>query len=451
MHNIKVNVLGAVLGALTIMEGHAAGTQEVGEGSLARELFGERLTRDFGITASGLLDVGYSRNNRSSSSARKGGQSNLPVSGLADEGLEFGSLHLFVDKPLLGTTVPRITPKPGPAPQQADFGFTVEAVYGRNAQNARTYGWDMGWGMNQSDSNKAREDKDLFLAVPNFAATAYLPVAEAGVNVMAGIFGSAFGYEIPPNIRSARNAFASKTYAYMAETGSVAGVLLGTRLLANESMLLGGELGVIQGWKNLRDNNHSKSLMGALRWRTPDMQTWLDYEFVLGNAQNDDFDDVQTPKSRVVSPDDQFRQEHSLTAWHRFDEHWSMGAELLYGHQEGDGKASSIDVVTGPGFDGARWWGGNAVLTYQYRPDLSFSVRGEHFSNPDGYALFPSTTARGDFNAITSGLRWDVNGHLSLRPELRYDWFDARDHGRPFGDGSARSQLTAMVEALVYF
>ncbi|WP_336335155.1 outer membrane beta-barrel protein [Pseudomonas putida] len=451
MRNNKVKVLGVVFGVMVVVNGHAAGVNEPGEGSLVRGLLGDSLTRDYGITASGLLDIAYSRNNRSSSSARKGGQTNLPVSGFADEGLEFGSLHLFVDKPLVSTMVPRITPKPGPAPQRADFGFTVEAVYGRNAQNARTYGWDMGWGMNQSDSNKAREDKDLFLAVPNFAATAYLPVGEAGVNLMAGIFGSAFGYEIPPNIRSARNAFASKTYAYMAETGSVAGLLLGTRLLSNESMVLGGELGVIQGWKNLRDNNDSKSLMGALRWRTADMQTWLDYEFVVGNAQNNDFDDVQTPKSRVVSPNDQFRQEHSITGWHRFDEHWSMGAELLYGHQEGDGKASTIDVVTGPGFDGARWWGANTVLTYHYRPDLSFSVRGEHFSNPDGYALFPSSTARGDFNAITTGLRWDVNGNLSLRPELRYDWFDARAHGRPFGDGSARSQLTAMVEALVYF
>ncbi|KAF0254594.1 outer membrane beta-barrel protein [Pseudomonas putida] len=451
MRNIKLRIIGAAFGISAVLDGHAADTNEKGEGSLFREIFGDGLTRDFGITVSGLLDVAYSRNNRSSSAARKGGQTNLPVSGFADEGLEFGSLHLLVDKPLTSTMVSRITPKPGPAPQQSDFGFTIEAVYGRNAQYAGTYGWDMGWGMNQSDSIKAREDKDLFFVIPNFAATAYLPVGEAGINVMAGIFGSGLGNEIPTNLRAARNTFASKSYAFMAQVGTVSGVLLGTRLLNNESMLLGGELGVVQGWKNLRDNNDSKSLMGALRWRTADMQTWLDYEFVAGNAQNDDFDDVQTPKGRVVSPDGQFRQEHSLTGWHRFSEHWSMGAELLYGHQDGDGKASTIDVVAGPGFDGAHWWGANTVLTFQYRPNLSFSVRGEHFSNPDGYALFPSSTARGDFSAVTTGLRWDVNGNLSLRPELRYDWFDARDQGRPFGNGNASSQLTAMVEALVYF
>lgn len=128
-----------------------------------------------------------------------------------------------------------------------------------------------------------------------------------------------------------------------------------------------------------------------------------------------------------------------------------MGAELVYGHHSGDGKPSTVDVVSGPGFDGARWWGASAVLTYQYRPDLTFSVRGEHFSDPDGFILFPTSTSRGDFKALTAGLRWDVSGHLSLRPELRYDWFDAREHDRPYGNGRARSQLTALVEALVYF
>ena len=128
-----------------------------------------------------------------------------------------------------------------------------------------------------------------------------------------------------------------------------------------------------------------------------------------------------------------------------------MGAELVYGHQAGDGKASTVDVVNGPGFDGARWWGANAVVTYQYRPDLSFSLRGEHFSDPDGFILFPTSTARGDYNALTTGLRWDVTGNLSLRPEVRYDWFDPRGHDRPYGNGRDCTRLGTMVEALYCF
>ncbi|MDU9393248.1 outer membrane beta-barrel protein [Pseudomonas sp. zfem002] len=450
MHNIKVKTLGAVLAALAIVECHAAEAPTPGEGSLFRGLFGDTLEREYGITVSGLLDVAYVRNNRSTHDERSDGLSNLPLTGMADEGLEWGSLHLFIDKPLKGIFIPRITPLPGPQPTQFDLGFTFEVNYGRNAQFARTFGWDMAWDMNEQDSARATRDKSRFLAVPNLAATAYVPYGP-GFNFMAGVFGIGMGLEIPPNFRQSRNAFVSKTYAFVSEPGTATGVLVGTRLLDNPAGILGLEVGVVQGWGNMRDNNDSKSLLTSLRWRAPDMSTWIDYEVMLGNEQNDSFSDVQAPTSRLIADSGMLRQQHSLNGWHAFNDRWSMTAEVIYGHQEGDGKASTVDVVSGPGFAGARWWGVNAAATYQYRPDLSFSVRGEHFSDPDGFTLFPTSTARGDYNAITTGLRWDVNGNLSLRPELRYDWFDARDHDRPFGNGRDRSQLTALVEALVYF
>jgi hypothetical protein len=453
MHNIKVKTLGAVLAAFATLNSHAAESPETGEGTLFRSLFGDTLEKDYGIQVSGLFDTAYSRNNRSTHDERQDGLSNLPQVGFADEGLEWGSLHLFVDKALKGDMVPRITPLPGPKPTEASFGFTFEANYGRNAQFARTQGWDMHWDVNSpgdDDLAKAQRDKQKFLAVPNIAATAYLPYGP-GITAMAGVFGPALGYEIPPNIRAARNPFGSKSYAFVSEPGTVGGVLLGTRLYNGESGILGTELGVVQGWNNLRDNNDSKSLMGAVRWRTADMQSWIDYEFIVGDEQNDSFSDVQAPTSRLVSPDGQFKQQHSLNGWHRFDPKWSMGAELVYGHQDGDGKASTVDIIDGPGFDGAHWWGANAVLTYQQRPDLSWSVRAEHFADPDGFILLPVSTARGDFNALTAGLRYDLNKYISLRPEVRYDVFDGDNDDQPFGNGRDRSQLSGLVEALIYF
>lgn len=453
MNNIRVKTLGAVLAAFAIIDCHAQPAAEGGEGALWRGLFGDSLQRDYGITTSFLLDTGYSRNNRSTRDERHGGLSNLPIAGFSDEGLELGSLHLFVDKPLHANFIPRITPLPGPAPDQADFGFTVEALYGRNAQFSRMFGWDMHWDANapgDDDLEKAQRNRQNFVSVPNLAATAYLPYGP-GFTVMAGIFGPALGYEIPPNIRQARNPFASRTYAFVSNLVTVSGVMVGSRVADGPRGLLGVELGVAQGWSNLRDNNDDKALLGALRWRTTDMNTWVDYEFMVGNQQNASFKDVQAPTSRLVSPDGQLRQQHSLNGWHLFNERWSMGAELVYGRQDGDGKATTVDIVTGPGFDGAHWWGANAVVTYQFRPDLSYSVRGEHFSDPDGFTLFPTTTARGDYNAITTGFRYDMNSHLTLRPELRYDTFDAREHDRPFGNGRDRTQLTATVQALLYF
>lgn len=451
MKNIKVKTLGAVLAVLAIANSHANETaEEQGEGMLFRSLFGDTLERTYGITVSGLLDIGFSRNNRSTSDERDDGLSNLPITGLSDEGLELGSLHLFVDKPLKANAIPRVTPLPGPKPETADFGFTIEALYGRNAQFSRTYGWDMGWDMNEEDNAKAKRDRLSFMSVPNLAATAYLPYGP-GFTIMAGVFGPIIGYEIPPNIRLAPNPFASRTYAFVSNLTTVSGVLVGTRIMDGPHGLLGIELGIAQGWSNMRDNNDDKALLGALRWRTPDMNTWIDYEFMIGNQENESTRDIQAPTSRLISADGQLRQQHSLNGWHRFSEHWLLGMELVYGHQDGDGKPTTVDIVTGPGFDGAHWWGANAVVTYQIRPDLSFSVRGEHFSDPDGFTLFPTTTARGDFNAITAGFRYDLNHNVSIRPELRYDWFDAIEHDRPFDNGRDRTQLTATVQALVYF
>jgi hypothetical protein len=182
------------------------------------------------------------------------------------------------------------------------------------------------------------------------------------------------------------------------------------------------------------------------------MNTWLDLEFILGDEQNDSRSDVQAPTSRVISEREQFKQHYSFNGWHKFDEKWSLGAELVYGRQDGDGKGSTIDVVTGPGFDGAHWWGINSSVTYKIQPDLAFSVRGEHFSDPDGFVQFPTTFgARGDYNALAAGFRYDINGNVSIRPELRYDWFDAREHDRPYGNGRDSNRLGAMVETLIYF
>jgi hypothetical protein len=422
-----------------------------GEGDLSRLLFGDTLN-SYGIQTSMLLDMGFSRNNRSNHDERHHGLSNTPVAGQSDEGFELRSLHLFVDKPVKSNLIPRITPLPGPSPDEFSFGFNFEMLYGRNAQFARTTGWDQHWGINSpgdDDADSAKRHSQNFLAVPNIFATAYLPYGP-GVTLWAGIFGPALGYEIPPNARDSRNTFASKTYAFISEPGTLAGVMAGTRLYSGGAGIVGAELGLVQGWNNLRDNNHNLSVNGALRWRSQDMTTWLDYEFIAGNEQNDSFADVQAPTSRLVSSRGQLKQEHSLNGWHAFNEQWSMGAELVYGRQDGDGRADTVDIITGPGFSGARWWGANAVATYQYKKNLAFSARAEHFDDKDGFILFPSSLARGSINAVTLGSRYDVSRNISLRPEIRYDW-QSESNDKALGSGRNQSQLIWQIEALVYF
>ena len=430
----------------------AAASSQPGEGDMANWLF-PALEKETGINIHGVIDAGYSRNNTSTRTERSGGLTNLPVAGYADEKFELAFFNLFIEKPLASRYLPRATPLPGLQATDYSFGFSLGLLYGRDGQFARTAGWDEHWGINEpgaSDAESAKRRRQKFYAFPDLFATAYLPYG-TGISVMAGIFGPGIGYEIPPNIRVARNAFATKTYAFVTEPGTVSGVVVGTRILATDSSVMGGELGIVQGWNNLRDNNDRKSVLGALRWRSADMQAWIDYEFIAGDEQNKATDDIQAPTSRLISSSGQFKQQHSLNGWFALDKQWSIGAEVLYGRQDGDGKPGTFDIVTGPGFSGAHWWGVNSSLTYQYRQDLAFSARAEHFSDPQGFALFPVSVAHGAFDGITLGLRYEATRNLSLRPEIRYDWFTGDADDRPFGNGRKRQQATATVQALYYF
>ncbi|WP_219856460.1 hypothetical protein [Pseudomonas capeferrum] len=90
--------------AFATVSAHSQEKPEPGEGSLFRGLFGPSLERDYGITVSGLPDLAYVRNNRSIHDEREDGQSNLPLTGMSDEGPEFGGFHIFIDKPLKSTS-----------------------------------------------------------------------------------------------------------------------------------------------------------------------------------------------------------------------------------------------------------------------------------------------------------------------------------------------------------
>ena len=77
--------------------------------------------------------------------------------------------------------------------------------------------------------------------------------------------------------------------------------------MRNDLGFLAGEIGVVNGRQNWKDNNSDKSVIGALRWRSSDMQTWMNYSFMRGNEQNEPGGAVQAPISRVISPRGQMR------------------------------------------------------------------------------------------------------------------------------------------------
>lgn len=403
-----------------------------------------------GIKVNGLVQMGVSRNNNTTSEQAKKGSTNLPVIGPSDEGLQLNAIQLAFDRPMRSNMLPRITPLPGPVPWEFSWGFHGELLYGRNGLPAQMQGLDSTWGVNKTDEGVAPgSNHQRYLAMPQLYAEAYFPVAQ-GVTLMAGRFGAGVGRDIPPEWRPGPNFFYSKTYAFASQPDQVAGALISANLLRNDSGFLAGELGVVNGRQNWKDNNSDKSLIGALRWRSGDMQTWVDYSFMHGNEQNAPGSAPQMPIARIISPRGQMRDHHSLAVVLNPADAWQVKGEVLYGKQAGDGRMDTVDILTGPGFTGGSYAGLNAQVQYKASPVLQYGLRLETFRDSKGVALFPVTAVPGTFNAVTLGMRYDLNKSVVLRSELRYDW-QSRHGLKAFGGGAADNQTTVSADLLVYF
>jgi len=112
------------------------------------------------------------------------------------------------------------------------------------------------------------------------------------------------------------------------------------------------------------------------------------------------------------------------------------------------------DANTADGVRQANWYGLNQYLFYKinccwtaglrfewFRDEEGFVVTGLRPGNPDFGQLFP-----GNFYELSAGLNYKPNGNWTIRPEIRYDWFDGV--GNPFDNNDHRSQLLFGLDAI---
>jgi hypothetical protein len=359
-------------------------------------LFGDALESATGINAFGFLQLGYSSNNTSTHDQAAAGHSNFPIAGAADEGLQLNALSLALERPIATSIIPRVTPTPGPVPWEFSWGFRTELLYGRNGLPAQMFGFDSQWAVNQTPAGvNPGSTRQNYVAMPQAFLQAYFPVG-MGVAAMVGRFGSGVGHDIAPEWRPGPNVFYTKTYTFVAQPDQVYGALVSANLMRNEYGFLAGELGIVKGRQNLNDNNNSNSTIGALRWRSTDMNTWVDYSFMTGDEQNDPIvNNVQMPIARIISANGQKREHHSLSVGIKPADAWQANVEFVYGKQSGDGQPGTIDILTfnpaaGNFFTGGEYSGVVAQAVYTANEKLSYGARFENFRDPQGVALFPS-------------------------------------------------------------
>jgi hypothetical protein len=371
-----------------------------------------------------------------------------------DEGLYLNVVELNLHREPASDSMLGFGPLPGPKPERADWGYLIQLIDGR-CSGGLVGGWDLNWGVNataRQDAGTIYFNRDTTLIVPLAYTYFYLPLLN-GMNIYGGLLGSGIGHEIHPNQRPTPNVFATHSYSFMDEPDQVVGVQVTGNVYRGAKRLLGYEVGVNNGIETVSSPNGRRNYVGALHYKTANLKTQVDYSTFLGDAEIDPKKDAAdfpgTSWHGVISPRAQFYQYHTVSLTQNLGGNWSGWSELVVARQAGDGKSDTIQRTTSTGgFRGAEWGGLTIGATYKVRPSLWYSVRAEHFRDGSGYAM-PAGAPSG-YNNVTTGVHFDVNKFVQLRPEVRYDWQNAY-RTRAYNSNSNSSQFTGTVDMILYF
>ena len=226
-----------------------------------------------------------------------------------------------------------------------------------------------------------------------------------GIEMKFGKFATLLGGEV---IESPYNPNVSRSFMFgYAIPFTHTGVLFSTALNDNISLTAGA----VNGWDNVRDNNNGKTFLGSLGLEFGDL-AWT-FNGVFG-AEDDDSGSSKTGVFDTV---------------------------LTYSPMENVDLLANFDYGTASeqvGGDDADWTGLSGIVTLggglldESLADWSFALRGEWFSDPDGYR----TGIEQDLREVTGTFKWQMTENLQARLEFRHDWSnkDVFDDGSGYSD-----------------
>ncbi|NIL97192.1 MAG: outer membrane beta-barrel protein, partial [Planctomycetales bacterium] len=302
-----------------------------------------------------------------------------------------------------------------------DWGFRFDYVFGADGPDTQASG-DRGWDTEWDAGGQYGS------AVPQL----YFEAAWNDGYMIVGHFFTPMGYEVVP---APGNFFFTHSYQqYYGEPFTHTGVLFGYQLNDHWSVKAGYTLGWDSGFNNAND---AHTFLGGVTWTSQDEETCLSYAVNAGR-----FGD-----GSVANVGDIYL--HSVVLSHVFGCGWTAVIQHDLGIQTNIPLPSPADE--------AEWYGVSAYLLKQINSCWSAGARLEWFRDDRGTlvnlrGLVPALVA-GDYYEATLGLNWKPHANLTLRPELRYDWYDGA--GSPFdpvgGVGTANSLFSFAVDLIVTF
>ena len=250
----------------------------------------------------------------------------------------------------------------------------------------------------------------------------YADFAYETLTIKVGHFYNVFGYE---EVLPTHNFYYTTSYSLFyngsGESAPVTGILAQWQMTPELKIAGGFHRGVLK-WE---DNNNVLNAIGLVEWTTPNKDIIVTYSCDIG-AEDDAGQNTIYGQSIVFE-------------W-QFAEKTSYVLHSSYGFEERDAMRDGID----------QWFGFGNYLAHQLTDNLVAGSRYEYFNDLDGSRV---SSLEGAYHALTLGLNYSPHAKVTIRPEVRHDWFDAdgQQPSGPYDNGNKRSQFVAAVDVVITF
>jgi hypothetical protein len=254
-------------------------------------------------------------------------------------------------------------------------------------------------------------------------------------SIKIGHFYTVLGYEVVP---ANGNFFYSHAYTMQYGEPFTHWGVLGSYKYSDEISL---NYGLVNGWDALSRAQDDLGVILGLTWTG--CEDVLAFNVIFGNEPTIDDATVYTD-----------RYTHSLVYTRNFSEKLQYVFQHDLGFQNNGARG---------GAQSAEWYGINQYLFYTINDCWKAGFRGEWFRDDDGVrvtGLRPGNPIGGEgfagnFYEIAAGLNYSPTANLTVRGEVRYDWYDglggAVGNLDPYGDGTRTDQAVIAFDGIYLF
>jgi hypothetical protein len=173
---------------------------------------------------------------------------------------------------------------------------------------------------------------------------------------------------------------------------------------------------LVNGWNNSQQVNTGKTYGVSVAY-TPN-KLWAITENYLAGPQ----DDVALIGA-VGKPNDNWRQLSDTVITYSPNAKWNFIVNGDYGYGDEYPVSTTLKgVTTTKNSQPVDWWGAAGYVKYTPTANSYFAVRGEYFSDPQGFALFGAGNQNGHAGEGTATYAYNWTSGLQSRVEFREDY-----------------------------